>query len=135
MIRLFFIVCVFILVSGCTEVEVPDNAITLDVNFEWTKESGCSSVSPPITVTNIPKETKYLKVSMKDLDFMNMDHGGCEVPYTGLKTISEGAILPFLGPCPEGPHSSYEITVQALSADKKLILGHGKAVRKYPAGN
>jgi phosphatidylethanolamine-binding protein (PEBP) family uncharacterized protein len=133
-IRLFFIVCVFILVSGCTEIEVPDNAVTLDVNFEWTKESGCSNVSPPISVTNIPKNTKYLKVSMKDLDFMNMDHGGCEVPYTGTNTISEGALSTYLGPCPERIHS-YEITVQALSADKKLILGHGKAVRKYPAGN
>lgn len=132
MIRFFYIVCVFILVSGCTE--VPDNAIKLDVNFEWTKESPCSNVSPPITVNNIPEETKYLRVSMVDLDLFRMDHGGCEVPYTGLKTISEGAILPFLGPCPSETHS-YEITVQALSADKKLILGHGKAVRKYPAEN
>ena len=133
MIRIFYIVCVSILVSGFTE--VPDNAIKLDVNFEWTKESPCSNLSPPITVNNIPEETKYLKVSMVDLNLLRMDHGGCEVPYTGLKTISEGAILPFLGPCPEGPHSLYEITVQALSADKKLILGHGKAVRRYPAGN
>jgi len=133
-IRLFFIVCVFILVSGCTE-EVPDNAVTLDVNFEWTKESYCSNFSPPITVTNIPEETKYLRVSMVDLNLFRMDHGGCEVPYTGTNTIGEGAILPFLGPCPEGPHSFYEITVQALSADKKLILGHGKAVRRYPAEN
>ena len=132
MTRLFFIICVFILVSGCTE--VPDNAVTLDVNFEWTKKSPCSNVSPPITVTNIPEETKYLRVSMVDLDLFRMDHGGGEVPYTGLKTISEGAILPFLGPCPT-EQNSYEITVQALSADKKLILGHGKAVRKYPAGN
>ena len=132
MIRIFYIVCVSILVSGCTE--VPDNAIKLDVNFVWTKESPCSNFSPPITVNNIPEETKYLRVGMVDLDLFRMDHGGSEVPYTGLKTISEGAILPFLGPCPSETHS-YEITVQALSADKKLILGHGKAVRKYPAGN
>ena len=71
---------------------------------------------------------------MKDLDFMNMDHGGCEVPYTGPNTISEGALSTYLGPCPEETHS-YEITVQAMSEDKKLILGHGKAVRKYPPGN
>ena len=134
MIRLFIIVCVFILVSGCTE-EVPDNAVTLDVHFEWTKDSPCSNLSPPITVNNIPEETKYLRVSMVDLNLYRMDHGGGDVPYTGLKTISEGAILPFLGPCPEGPHSFYEITVQALSADKNLILGHGIAVRRYPAGN
>jgi len=132
-IRLPCIVCIFILFSACTE-EVPKNAITLDVNFEWTKESRCSNVSPPITVNNIPEETKYLRVKMVDLDLSRMDHGGSEVPYTGLKTINEGAILPFLGPCPSETHS-YEITVQALSADKKFILGHGKAVRKYPAGN
>ena len=132
MTRLFFIVCVFILVSGCAE-KVPNNAVTLDVNFEWTKKSFCSNVSPPITVANIPEETKYLRVSMVDLNLFRMDHGGCKVPYTGTNTISEGAILQFLGPCPEGPHSLYELTVQALSVDKKLILGHGKAVRRYPA--
>ena len=97
MVRLFLIVCFFILVSGCTEAEMSGDAVTLDVNFEWTKESGCSNISPPITVTNIPKETKYLKVSMIDLDFMNMDHGGCEVPYTGSNTINEGALSPYLG--------------------------------------
>ena len=63
MVRLFLIACFFILVSGCTEAEVPDDVVTLDVNFEWTKESGCSNVSPPITVTNIPKETNGVNPS------------------------------------------------------------------------
>jgi phosphatidylethanolamine-binding protein (PEBP) family uncharacterized protein len=132
LIRIFIIVCISIAVCACSSTKVADNAATLIIDFEWTKNSGCSSVSPPISVTNIPGATKYLRVMMVDLNMLTYDHGGGEVSYNGSMIIKEGALESYAGPCPPSMTHSYQITVQALSADKKLILGHGKAVRKYP---
>ncbi len=58
-------------VAGCfATIPVSDTAVTLDVNFNWTSTSDCASTSPspPITVSNIPDGTKYLKVTMVDLN-------------------------------------------------------------------
>jgi phosphatidylethanolamine-binding protein (PEBP) family uncharacterized protein len=132
LIRIVVIACILMAVCACDSTKIADNASTLIVDFEWTKNSGCSDTSPPISVTNIPPGTKYLRVMMVDLDYMVYDHGGGEVSYNGSAIIMEGALKPYAGPCPPGVTHSYQITVQALSADKKLILGHGKAVRKYP---
>jgi len=128
------IVCILIAVCACNSIKVADNASKLAIDFEWTKKSACSNISPPITVTNIPQETKYLRVMMVDLDYLVYDHGGGEVAYNGSRIIMEGALESYAGPCPPGETHSYKITVQALSADKKLILGHGYAIRKYPGG-
>lgn len=117
---------------GCNSTKISEDASPLNVSFEWTKKSACSTTSPLILVTNIPKETKFLKVEMVDLDMPTYDHGGGEVSYDGSNTIKEGALKTYAGPCPPpGVEHSYEITVKALSADKKLILGHGKAIRKF----
>jgi phosphatidylethanolamine-binding protein (PEBP) family uncharacterized protein len=134
LISIFFIACTVIAVCACDSPKVADNPSTLGVDFEWTKKSACSSISPPITVRNIPQETKYLRVMMVDLDYAAYDHGGGEVSYNGSAIIMEGALASYAGPCPPGVTHSYQITVQALSADKKLIFGRGYAVRKYPDG-
>jgi phosphatidylethanolamine-binding protein (PEBP) family uncharacterized protein len=127
----YMALCIFA-VYGCNATKVSENASALDVSFEWTKKSVCSNISPTIIVDNIPKETKYLQVEVVDLNMKSYDHGGGEVTYDGLNTIKEGALKSFDGPCPPPrTEHSYEITVKALSADKKLILGHGKAIRKY----
>jgi phosphatidylethanolamine-binding protein (PEBP) family uncharacterized protein len=119
-------------IYGCNSPKVSENASGLDVNFEWTKASACSNISPEIIVTNIPSETKFLKVEMVDLDLTTYDHGGGEVAHDGSNTISEGALKSYAGPCPPtGVEHSYEITVQALNANKKIILGQGKAVRTF----
>jgi phosphatidylethanolamine-binding protein (PEBP) family uncharacterized protein len=124
-------ICLFA-IYGCDSTKVSENTSTLDVNFEWTKTSACSSISPAIQVGNIPHETKYLEVKMVDLDMPTYDHGGGEVAYDGSDSISEGSLKSYTGPCPPpGVEHTYEITVKALSDDKKLILGHGKAVRKF----
>lgn len=123
--------CIFA-IYGCNSTEVSENASELIVNFEWTETSACSSISPAILITNIPQETKFLKAEMVDLDLPTYDHGGGEVAYDGSNTIKEGALKSYAGPCPPpGVEHSYEITVQALSADKKLILGIGKTIRKF----
>jgi phosphatidylethanolamine-binding protein (PEBP) family uncharacterized protein len=132
LIRISSIVCLLIAIWACDSPKVAENASTLAVDFEWTEKSGCSSISPPITVTNIPQETKYLRVVMVDLDYVVYNHGGGDISYNGSAIIKEGALKSYAGPCPPDVVHSYKITVQALSADKKLILGHGYAVRKYP---
>lgn len=128
---LIFAFCLIAL-YGCDSTKVSENASELDVGFEWTKTSGCSNISPEIHIMNIPQETKFLRLMVVDLDMSTYDHGGGEVPYDGSTTISEGSLKSYAGPCPPpGVEHSYEITVQALNADKKLVLGHGKAIRKY----
>ncbi|MEW6603035.1 MAG: hypothetical protein AB1499_18840 [Nitrospirota bacterium] len=123
--------CTFAFFS-CNSTKVSENSSSLDIQFAWAKTSVCSNVSPEIIVENIPVDTKFLIVKMVDLDMPSYDHGGGEVAYIGSSTISEGALGSYAGPCPPpGVEHSYEITVQALSADKKLILGQGKAVRKF----
>jgi phosphatidylethanolamine-binding protein (PEBP) family uncharacterized protein len=130
-IILFFMV-IMIALFGCNSTKVSENASVLNVTFEWTKASVCSSVSPEIHIMNIPKETKFLRIKVVDLDMPTYDHGGGEVLYDGSTTVSEGALKTYDGPCPLfGVEHSYEIAVQALNADKKLVLGHGKAIRKY----
>jgi phosphatidylethanolamine-binding protein (PEBP) family uncharacterized protein len=69
---------------------------------------------------------------MLDLSMLTFDHGGGEVSYDGSTITKEGALESYIGPCPPGVTHSYQFTVQALGADKKCILGHGAAVRKFP---
>jgi phosphatidylethanolamine-binding protein (PEBP) family uncharacterized protein len=128
---IIIVLCTFA-IYGCNSSKVSENASVLNVSFEWTKASACSNISPPITVKNIPPETKFLKVEMVDLDLKTYDHGGGEVAHDGSNIMSKGALKSYAGPCPPvGVEHSYEITVQALNANKKLILGQGKAVRKF----
>jgi hypothetical protein len=130
--RIYFIAFAILAFAGCNFTTVSDQASTLAVDFGWTEKSGCSSISPPIKVTDIPEETKYLKVTMVDLDMPTYDHGGGEVTYNGISTITEGTLKAYSGPCPPpGTEHTYEITVQALSADKKLVIGQGKAIKKF----
>lgn len=128
----FIAACSSIALSGCSSIPVADNAAKLEVSFSWTAKSGCSPVSPPITVANVPGNAKYLKVTMVDLDKPSYNHGGGEISYRGVQDIPEGTLKSYDGPCPPMGSHSYEITVHALDADKKLIIGQGKSIRKYP---
>lgn len=121
-----------LLIAGCTSLPAAENAANLSVDVSWTADSRCSRTSPPIKVGNIPAGTKYLKVRMVDLNLPSYNHGGGEVEYSGNGTISEGALKSFKGPCPPGETHNYEITVQAINADKSLMLGQGKTTRPYP---
>ncbi len=117
--------------SGCLAT-LDKNASKLNVAFEWTEKSRCSAISPPISVTNIPENAKFLSIRMVDLNVPSFNHGGGEIAYTGGSSIQEGALKNFNGPCPPGAAHRYEITVQALNADKKVIVGQGSAIRQFP---
>ncbi len=122
-------------VTGCVStIPVSEAAVTLNVSFDWTNTSGCASQSPspPITVSNIPNGTKFLKVNMVDLNNISYPHGGGEVTYDGTGSITEGALNHYQGPCPPSATHTYKITVQALNGDKSLVLGQGSYSRQYP---
>jgi len=127
----FISLLVIALLSACSSVPVAKDAAKLDVSIEWTDKSGCSLTSPPIHIKNAPKETKFIDIYMVDLDFTSFRHGGGVVAYDGSGLIKEGALNSYKGPCPQGTHR-YEFTVDALNADKSLIIGQGKTVKKYP---
>lgn len=119
-------------VSACKSVPKAEHAAIIDIDFAWSKKSGCSQISPAIKVSNVPKNTSYLKFKMSDWDAPNFNHGGGEVAYAGNNLIPEGALKSYTGPCPPSGKHTYEITVKALNASKEQILGEGKNHKKYP---
>jgi hypothetical protein len=128
--KIFLVTSLAATVFGCQSIPVADNAAIIDIDFQWSSVSGCSSVSPVIQLDNIPKGTHILKFKMVDFT-SGYNHGGGEVVYNGTNTIPEGALKSYYGPCPrEGIHT-YEITVQAINKDGSLILGEGKCQNEY----
>ena len=120
------------IIAACSSVPVAKNAAELNVGIEWTAQSGCSAVSPPIKLNNVPKETKFIDVYMIDLNFSAGRHGGGMVAYDGSGMIKEGALKSYNGPCPRDGQHSYQFTIDALNADKSMIVGQGKTTIKYP---
>ena len=123
-----------VILTGCQTVKVAPDAAQLDVAFEWPTKSGCTAVSPAMTIGNIPAETKFLEIKLTDLDKPSYDHGGGVLAYDGTGKIAAGALPPrgYAGPCPPMGWHRYEITVFALNADKSVALGTGSAMRKFP---
>lgn len=120
------------LVAACSSVPVAKNAAQLAVGIEWTAQSGCSTVSPPIKLGNVPPEAKFIDVYMVDQDFTSFRHGGGMVAYDGSGLLKEGALKDYKGPCPQMGAHRYEFSIDALNADKSLIVGQGKTTLKYP---
>lgn len=120
------------LLAACQTTPVAENAATLGVDFSWSKKSGCSPVSPVIRVTDVPPDTAFLSVKMVDLNKPSYPHGGGEVAYTGDGVIPEGALGKYAGPCPPIGQHTYRFTVQALNAEKDLVLGTGESERLFP---
>lgn len=123
---------VFALASGCLGPKRVDNYQQMNVSFSF-DTTGCAlnSPNPEINVENVPTGTVFFQVSMKDLDVKSFDHGGGIVENTGDGKIKKGSLQKYNGPCPPSGSHTYEFTVKALNADKTLILGEGKARRKY----
>jgi phosphatidylethanolamine-binding protein (PEBP) family uncharacterized protein len=130
--KLLVSVITILVLTGCETTKVDKNAAKLNVAFEWTEKSRCSRISPPITITNIPAETKFLDFRMVDQNMPSYNHGGGMIAFSGSSTIPEGALKSYDGPCPPGSPHRYEITVNALNDQKNTIIGKGSAVRAFP---
>ena len=72
---------------------------TLGVHFSWEETVACSTTPPAVTVTNIPKGTKYLVFKLVDHDAPNFVHGGGQFLIPGL----EGCLRVRLGVRIMGP--------------------------------
>ena len=106
--------------------------VALDVDFSWEEEHRCSSKSPEIRVAGIPAGTKFLKVTLVDLDVPFWDHGGGTVNNDGSGVIPAGSLKSgYNGPCPPGGSHRYEFTVNALDGQGRII-GAGKKMNKFP---
>lgn len=110
----------------------------LTVDWEWKVSHKCSSTSPSIVVSGIPKEAKSIQVAMVDLDFRSFDHGGGSSALTGEAsvTLPEGALKNYRGPCPPNFSSfghDYEFTVKAIGTDGQTELARGSKTKTFSA--
>ena len=124
------LVSVPFLLSACQTTKDSPKLSDMKVEYDFEKRHGCSSVSPTFSVSNIPDGTKFLNFRMTDLDYTLFNHGGGTVAYNGSSTVPEGALKSYKGPCPPQKHR-YEIVVEALNANKDIVLGRGKATREF----
>ncbi len=110
---------------------------TLEVSFSWDGIRKCTGISPEIHVANIPADTVSFKVTLKDLDVPDYNHGGGIVPNDGSGIIPKKALKAdfglknrYKGPCPPMGAHNYEFTVIALDKNGK-VLAEGKAVQPF----
>ncbi len=123
---------VFCFITGCVSTKVSPNAVTLNVKFSWKGVARCSSFSPKIFVSNIPRGTKFFHAKLKDFDAPNWNHGGGKVKNNGSGVIKRGALKSsYNGPCPPSGTHRYQFTVNAIDKDG-VVIGIGKAIRKFP---
>lgn len=131
MTKIFSLLPLVLIVAGCASVPVAPGAASLDVSVSWTAKSGCSKISPPLVIKNLPADAKVIEVRMVDLNMPSFNHGGGDFQFAGSDVVAEGALKYFNGPCPPSQHS-YKFTVKALNSDKSKIVGIGEVVKKYP---
>ncbi len=109
------------------------------ISFEWGDIPLCTTGSPntvpnPIFVlSNVPKGTKFIIFTLKDLDAPNYNHGGGTIEYTGNNDIEPGEFK-YQSPCP--PSGSHRYQWSAKAKKKKGMfggaLGTAKAIKIYP---
>ena len=114
----------------------PADALPLEVDFKWQKMDRASGTNPEVRVSGVPEGTVSFFVGLTDLDLKSFNHGGGYVANDGTGVIKRGTIEGyFYGPDPpQGIVHSYEIKVEALDKDKKII-GLGRKVQKFPPQN
>jgi phosphatidylethanolamine-binding protein (PEBP) family uncharacterized protein len=121
-----------LLVFGCAGAKVAPDAAQLGVDFSWKDTKPCSRVSPVIRVSGFPASTKMFKVSLKDLDVPDWNHGGGTCANDGSGVIPRGALKDgYNGPCPPSGAHSYRFTVKAVDKDG-TIVGMGKRTKRFP---
>ena len=104
------------------------------IDYSWSVKHKCSTISPKIEITDLPKNTTQLSVKMVDHDMRSFDHGGGyiknEAGFPVSFTIEEGALKQYKGPCPPNFSSfghDYEITVKASNSSNEKL---GSASKK-----
>lgn len=115
---------------GAVTVFYPMAASAMGMSFDWGPTKKCfDPKSPPISLSDVPKETKKLRFKMVDLNAMGFNHGGATIGYSGKNKLDYGAFR-YKGPCPPQTHT-YRISVDALDGAGK-VLATAKASKRFP---
>jgi len=106
------------------------------INWNWKLEHRCSSVSPAIELSNVPKDTLKFDVTLVDFDMRSFDHGGGVFSHNNESkvTIPEGALKNYRGPCPPNFSSfghDYEFSVKAIGSDGKSVISRASKVKTF----
>jgi len=121
-------------ISGCVATQVGSNLDTgtIGVEFTFQKQNMCFGPSPEISLSNLPKGTTDLRVSLRDLDHPIADHGGGYLKNVRGCVIPEGALEQYQGPCPpmDNPfHPHYVFKVEAIDSAGN-VLAFGQAMKQ-----
>jgi phosphatidylethanolamine-binding protein (PEBP) family uncharacterized protein len=122
---------VFALACAAAAMGSANAAQAFSASFSWAGIGACGSASPGFTIRDAPNGTAKLAFEMRDLDAPGFRHGGSTVPYDGRGQVARGAIS-YIGPCPPGGQvHRYVWSIQALSADGK-VLAQTTAEGRFP---
>jgi phosphatidylethanolamine-binding protein (PEBP) family uncharacterized protein len=117
-------------IIGVIAMLYPVAASAMDISFEWGPTKKCfDPKSPPISLSDVPKDTKKLRFKMVDLNMIGFNHGGATLAYAGKNKFGYGAFR-YQGPCPPQPHT-YRISVDALDGAGK-VLAKANASKRFP---
>lgn len=101
----------------------------MGVSFQFEEKHRCSTISPAITLSNVPAESNSFQVKLTDLDVRSYNHGGGTANIQG-NVIPEGALNNYKGPCPPNGTHTYRFSVKAISVDGKP-LASGQAQQEF----
>ncbi len=130
-------VLLFLSVSfGCAgnpnKIDIPEDAVKMDVSFSWQGIAPCIHDSPEIRVSNIPEGTKWLTIRLTNLSIPEENHGGGKIENDGSGRIPPKALdIGYNGPCPTEGRNTYEFMVLALD-EQGAIIGFGSAKEPFP---
>jgi len=134
--RLLFVfqITLIFLMSGCVATQIGANLEpgTIGVSFSFQKENMCFGASPQIMLTNLPPETKGVKVSFRDLDHPGADHGGGDLKNFNSTIIPSGALKQYQGPCPPmNDHRRYHYVCKVEALDVSgAVIAFGQGMRE-----
>jgi phosphatidylethanolamine-binding protein (PEBP) family uncharacterized protein len=134
---IFIIAVLALSLGGCAktsnQVEIPKDAVPMDVEFSWDGVKPCTHNSPPIHVSKIPAGTKSFRVSLSNLTEPAWNQGGGNVVNDGSGLIPADALnIGYNSPCPPADQrNNYEFSVFAVNGDG-LIIGFGKQRHPFP---
>jgi phosphatidylethanolamine-binding protein (PEBP) family uncharacterized protein len=127
----FWALCAVALVNSIAATAFADKA-PLQIDFSWAQTERCTSKSPEIHVSNVPKGTVKFEVVLQDLDVPTYHHGGGTVRANADGDIPAGALNDYRGPCPPSGAHTYRFTVNALDASG-IEIGTGSKSAPFPS--
>ncbi len=124
--------CALVFTALTGYAKVSPNVINLNVKISWKTIQKCSNESPEIKIINLPKNTKYIEVSLSDTNVPSWNHGGGKVKYNGSNIIPKNALKNgYNGPCPPSGSHLYVFDVKAINKDG-VIIGSGESKSEFP---